>query len=611
MVRIFGIDFGTTNSLVSLISGGDVRSLVNANTDSPHPSIVIARGDQLIVGQDAKSQADEDEGSSDDIIQSPKAFLGLDDNQHPVKGREDLHRVEIASAVLQHLADDARNSEGEAFDVARAVFTVPVSFDGRARNELRQAATKAGIQVSYFVHEPLAALYGYFKEIRETGTTLHDFEGRYVLVFDWGGGTLDLTLCQIRGGVLHQIKNAGDPDIGGDRFDANILSRVEKIHAAKHGITFLRPLRNANVSAKARLRCEGAKKELSTFEQTRIFIRNYLDASDGSANLVVDLTRQEIEDACKEFISSGLDLIQTVLDEAQLRPEDVALCLPTGGMVHMPAIRTRLEQIFPSRVVLPEYGDRIISQGAAWIAHDGALPVLSKPIEMEDASGVPHVIAHANEALPTDGEVKDTLLSQFYCTDPREGTVAFSFQRPISVGRYSTYTKRLNYGKLYLKVDPHAAPLMERLELKVTIDQDYVVKIKAKSTMREDEASMEISNLEFSLRPSIDMNQVPEEDEYDESMSTHGALQEGSSTNHPVVRTIVSSENGAVGKKLIPGDIIDDYWGAAAIAAPQTTKRQDDEKMYYQPCMQSGCGKSAYEMFQFGCVQCGITANPL
>ena len=154
MVRIFGIDFGTTNSLVSLISGGDVRSLVNANTDSPHPSIVIARGDQLIVGQDAKSQADEDEGSSDDIIQSPKAFLGLDDNQYPVKGREDLHRVEIASAVLQHLADDARNSEGEAFDVARAVFTVPVSFDGRARNELRQAATKAGIQVSYFVHEP-------------------------------------------------------------------------------------------------------------------------------------------------------------------------------------------------------------------------------------------------------------------------------------------------------------------------------------------------------------------------------------------------------------------------------------------------------------------------
>ena len=213
--------------------------------------------------------------------------------------------------------------------------------------------------------------------------------------------------------------------------------------------------------------------------------------------------------------------------------------------------------------------------------------------------------------MPTDGEVKDTLLSQFYCTDPREGTVAFSFQRPISVGRYSTYTKRLNYGKLYLKVDPHAAPLMERLELKVTIDQDYVVKIQAKSTMREDEASMEISNLEFSLRPSTDMNQVPEEDEYDESMSTYGALQEESSTNHPVVRTIVSSENGAVGKKLIPGDIIDNYWGAAAIAAPQTTKRQDDEKMYYQPCMQSGCGKSAYEMFQFGCVQCGITANPL
>ena len=216
---IFGLDFGTTNSLVSLVDRGTLLSLVNEQTEAPHPSMVIVKGEEVISGQLAKEQANEaDDNSASDIIRSPKIYLGQDDNHFPIPGRKDFHRIDLVSEVISNLISDAKK-RSVPFDVAKAVFTVPVSFDGKSRQELRDAATKAGVEVNYFIHEPLAALYGYFKEQGESVESIDDYDGAYILVFDWGGGTLDLTLCQVRGGVLHQIRNAGNADIGGGTFD--------------------------------------------------------------------------------------------------------------------------------------------------------------------------------------------------------------------------------------------------------------------------------------------------------------------------------------------------------------------------------------------------------
>ena len=160
---IISARFGTTNSLISLVDS-TLLSLVNEQTESPHPSMVIVKGEEVIVGQTAKEQANDAEGNATgDTIRSPKIYLGQDDNYFPIPGRKDFHRIDLVSEVLTNLINDAKD-RSVPFDVAKAVFTVPVSFDGKSRQELRDAATKAGIEVSYFIHEPLAALYGYFKE---------------------------------------------------------------------------------------------------------------------------------------------------------------------------------------------------------------------------------------------------------------------------------------------------------------------------------------------------------------------------------------------------------------------------------------------------------------
>ena len=598
---IFGLDFGTTNSLVSLVDRGTLLSLVNEQTEAPHPSMVIVKGEEVIVGQLAKEQAnDAEDNAAGDTIRSPKIYLGQDDNDFPIPGRKDFHRIDLVSEVLRNLVNDAKD-RSVPFDVAKAVFTVPVSFDGKSRQELRDAAAKAGIEVSYFIHEPLAALYGYFKEQDGSGESIDDYDGAYVLVFDWGGGTLDLTLCQVRGGVLHQIRNAGNADIGGDTFDDNVTNKVKTLHAAKHSLTGIQSLINPDVSVKLKIMCENAKKRLSDSEEADIYIRNFLTKSDASSTLDVTLSRAELEEICQPRIDSGVDMIGKLLDEVGLDHSSVAMCLPTGGMVNMPAIGRRLDQLFPGRVVTARHGDRIISEGAAWIAHDNAIPVLSKRLEILDASSTPNVIAEANEPLPIDGNLKEITLSQFYCTDPREGIVSFSFQRPIHVGRYDFDTPRKSYGMIHLKVDETASPLLERLNLSVLIDENYVVKARAESTMRGDTAELEISNLEFALRAQTSLLAPNSSDD-----ENNKAQPVNFENNYPAVRSIITKENGRKGAENIAGDIVDKYYDKFAFAWPKFTKKQQEESDYYLPC--SICGKTIMEINKEGCARPGCMA---
>ena len=114
-----------------------------------------------------------------------------------------------------------------------------------------------------------------------------------------GGGTLDLTLCQVRGGVLHQIRNAGNADIGGDTFDDNVTNKVKTLHAAKHSLTGMQSLINPDVSVKLKIMCENAKKRLSDSEEADIYIRNFLTKSDASSTLDVTLSRAELEEICE------------------------------------------------------------------------------------------------------------------------------------------------------------------------------------------------------------------------------------------------------------------------------------------------------------------------
>jgi len=375
--------------------------------------------------------------------------------------------------------------------------TIPVNMGGRARRELRQAASDAGIRVHQFVHEPLAALYGYLREQPEWRRAMAELEGKLVLVFDWGGGTLDLTLCQLVSGTLVQVHNRGDGRVGGDQFDERLRHLVRRRHAEHYGLEDMRQ----QPGAEARLlnRCEQAKITLSTSEDAPVFIPSYLATDGPSADVDVTIQRQEIEDLTADIVQQGLSSIDLLLERAGVNDASIELVLATGGMVQMPVIRRRLRERFgPLRVPDIEGGQELIAKGAAWIGHDRQRVRLAKPFELLLANDAPVALVGETVDLP----VRDTeLVYEFglHCVDPRDGFARFQFTRPIRPGRAQPTDERLAYRTLLLPIDTTAAPLVERLTVAVRIDHDLVAHVSARSDLAREETGAEIHGLEFGL----------------------------------------------------------------------------------------------------------------
>jgi molecular chaperone DnaK (HSP70) len=224
---VVGVDFGTTNSLVARIDSlGRVRSLTNVEDDRPHPSTVWYPAGEVIVGREARKRLESgSETISGSFVRSPKKLL-FHEAPIDVDGtRRDP--VDIVGEVLRFLKQDAASKErgDAAIDIERAVVTIPVDLDGDGRRRLRDAARKAGIGIVQFVHEPLAALYAWLRSQPDYRKASAEMDGRRILVFDWGGGTLDLTLCLVRDGQLLQLASRGDNDVGGRHVVRSLHSR--------------------------------------------------------------------------------------------------------------------------------------------------------------------------------------------------------------------------------------------------------------------------------------------------------------------------------------------------------------------------------------------------
>src|SRR4051812_24530139 len=242
MAEVFGLDFGTTNSLAVTVAAG--RTLIFGDeAGRPHPSVVLYHGDEAIAGRRAKDQLSvAGPGVMGDAVRSPKAQLGS--GQSITVADVQRSPREVVARIPAHVRQQAPPNEvtrGAGLTFDEAVMTIPVNMDGRARRELRQAAADAGIRVHQFVHEPLAALYAHLRERPDWRRAMTELEGKLVLVFDWGGGTLDLTLCQLLRGTLVQIHSRGDNRVGGDQFDERLRHLVRRRHAEQHGLDALDP----------------------------------------------------------------------------------------------------------------------------------------------------------------------------------------------------------------------------------------------------------------------------------------------------------------------------------------------------------------------------------
>ena len=300
-------------------------------------------------------------------------------------------------------------------------------------------------------------------------------------------------------GSLIQIHNAGDPDVGGDRFDERLMRLMQDRHLARNGLDS-DPVLIPGATAKLNAACEQAKIRLSRAPTAQILVAHYAKG-DGDAQTLEDrLTREEIEASTRDLVDQGLRSIDQLLSHVGVPVEAIELCLATGGMVQMPAIRSRLIECFggPGRVPLLEYGDRVIAEGAAWIASDEQPLTLAKPFELLQADDAYIALLEADVSLPTLGRTIATSFSM-YCVDPRDGYARFLFARPASPGRISTGDPRDPYGVAVIAVDPTAQPLLERLDLRLAVDDDLVAHVDLTSSLVQDSRRIELHDLEFGL----------------------------------------------------------------------------------------------------------------
>ncbi|WP_339434433.1 Hsp70 family protein [Pseudomonas orientalis] len=581
MVQRVGIDFGTTNSLISVITRAN-RAKCFDDTQRPHPSVVRYEGEQVICGKRARDKLEKlGIGVLGNTVRGPKKLLG---NEHiNVDGRV-MTPVEVIADYMKYLVAHARDNDiDQIADLTRAVVTIPVALGGRGRQALREAMLSAGVYVETFVHEPLAALYGYFKDQPDTRDVLAYYDGKMVLVFDWGGGTLDLTLCKIINGSIVQVLNRGNNLVGGDYLDDAILNHVTDEHANKFGWSAESKLPvNPGMRAKLITQCEQAKITLSTRDKTNIFLPDYFQGTDEESEIDIWLTRGNLEKICARLINQGINEIDSLLaaDKADVDPQTLALCLATGGMVNMPLIKNKLTEIFGvSSLHISEKGDRIISEGAAWIAHDNLELALAKPFELVEARNSLLTVIHEGTRLPQRGESIQKLQSM-YCSDPRDGKAIFTFKRPQMVQKSAAADPRTTYGSLVVEVNPDFPPLEERIQLTVTIDDNLILHTHAIAEDRREPVREEYYDLEFSLVVKKTA---------DESIEKKNRLRLSVNKNDPkqlLVRANVTNDKERW--EAVPGELLKEYNVKYVYLQKPMTKLQDEEYIRYQPC--SACG---------------------
>lgn len=591
---IVGFDFGTTNSLASVVVGDETITFLDSGR--PIPSVVSFEGGKVEVGRKAHDKlVSAGLGVQGSTVRSPKTLLGRDEVF--VEGvRRDP--VQMVAHVLSHVREFVLGyRDNRVLMMERVVATIPIDMNGRRRALLREAFRQAGMSVVQFVHEPLAALYGFLRSVNGMEDLIKRYNGKLLLVFDWGGGTLDLTLCRVLDGLLVQVANYGTDEVGGDVFDEVLRNEVEKRSRAAQGLGS-----DVDVLPDARKRllheCEKVKILLSERGTRDVYVEPYY-RSDKHSDLQVNLSRNDLQDIVGHLVRKGVTLIETLLEDHGYSTASVELCLATGGMVNMPLVKNRLDELFgPGRVQVSPRSASAIAEGAAWVAHDGARLHLAKNVELMLARNSYMSLLAAGTEMPTEREQRQDHYS-LYCVDPRDGFGKFALVSPHRPGpRILSADKRRTLANMVLKVDANALPFRERLELDVVVNEDLVLTAKAWSANQQDRAEAEIHDLEFALATPGMNNGWLKANVLDREVH-------GGASNSPGDLVMRSNLADCEDIRLVPGELLHHHYPRCfdRESNPNFSQLQADEYLYYQPC---SCCKRA---FNDPLCQCGTSIN--
>jgi len=569
-VTVVGFDFGTTNSLVSVVVGGKVIDVLHHADGLPFPSVVRYEGNRVIVGREAKDSVDlVKAGIHGNVVLSPKFLLG----QEVVSvGGVERSPSEIVGEVIRHVKESALQSVSSEYldGLNSAVVTIPVGMTGEKRAALREAFRIADVGIVQFVHEPFAALYGYFRSSKQVDALLAEYDRRHILVVDWGGGTLDVTLCRVDGGRIIQVRNSGSDDVGGDVFDDAIRNTVIGSFLDTHKMAAESKI---DVDARRALLHEAERNKiaLSTRDSVTFYREGFFTTPEATLEHV--MTRDEMEEATLPIVNRGMARITSLLQASGMEISEISLCLVTGGMARMPQVRSRLSELFGAhRVEVPDNSATLISQGAAWIAHDQRRLLLGKSIGIELARGAYFPLLQAGTLMPRELEIERKIV-MLYCVDPRDAVAKFhikSFDQRGSNERAGSDQAFL--GSFSVEVDSMAQPFRERLELTLEIDDNLILHVSAWSADLDKRSKIDFYDLEF----GISLN---------EYSGTGGGLDppfdfgpdHGHRVGDVVVRSNVSTKKDY---SLIPGELLYSHPELRRYA----TREQGDEFVYYRPC---------------------------
>ena len=347
MAKIIGIDLGTTNSCVSVMEGGDVVVIPNAEGARTTPSVVAFKKDgERLVGQVAKRQA---VTNPDRTISSIKREMGS--AYRVTVDNKSYSPQEISAMVLQKLKADAEAYLGET--VTAAVITVPAYFTDSQRQATKDAGKIAGLEVKRIINEPTAAAlaYGLDKE-----------EDQKIMVYDLGGGTFDVSILEIGDGVIEVLATAGNNRLGGDDFDKVVVDYLVAEFMKAEGVD----LRNDKM-AMQRLKeaAEKAKCDLSGMTATTISLPYITADATGPKHLEVELTRAKFNDLTRHLVDATVGPVRQALSDSGLKASDLNKVLLVGGSTRIPAVQDKVKELTGKEPFKGINPDECVASGAA------------------------------------------------------------------------------------------------------------------------------------------------------------------------------------------------------------------------------------------------------
>lgn len=481
MSKVIGIDLGTSNSAAAVVMGGKPSIIPAAEGATvggkAFPSVVAFTKDgELLVGEPARRQA---VTNPDSTIMAAKRKMGSD---HTFTIKDQSYKPQQISAfILQKIKKDAESFVGEPVD--KAVITVPAYFDDNQRQATKDAGTIAGLDVVRIINEPTAASLAFGLDKSK--------EDMKILVFDFGGGTLDVTIMEMGGGVFEVLSTSGDTQLGGTDMDKVIIDYVLDEFKKKEGVDL-----SQDNTAMTRIReaAEKAKIELSTVMETDInlpFIAH--DPSSGAKNLELRMTRAKLDELIGPIIERCRPSIEKALEDAKLSATNINKIVMVGGPTRIPLVKKFVGEVIGMQ---PESGVdpmEAVAMGAAIqagiIAGDVAsdivlLDVTPLTLGIETLGGVREPLIERNTTIPT--------------SKSKVFTTAADNQTAVTIhvvqGERPMASDNVSLGSFNLTDLPPAPRGVPQIEVKFDIDANGIINVTAKDLGTQKEAKITIES---------------------------------------------------------------------------------------------------------------------